>query len=251
MKNFITKKQSVVQDILSKALDRLIVNRIEDGAFTDEEEIKSTRYYFSTLEGLECLLIPFVNLPKLHFWEPFKKKYPELRNIIIDDINFVLNFNRGQEQPPNEHGLPYFIKGGYSKERKPYWTSECSSFTISVLTNFLILKKKYGFSSKHSEREILDIIQKNCDWVSSCKRYKSGWSWIHSTPDHHPWPTWSLLDTFEELRWLPSTHKVFNNLEKELLEVVDNILSSFKQNTPSPYLSLWNEKVNIDRKSVV
>ena len=63
-KSLITDKSEEVYTILYEALDRLIINRINDGAFTDQEDV-SAKAYFSTLEGLEALLIPFVTLPKI------------------------------------------------------------------------------------------------------------------------------------------------------------------------------------------
>ena len=71
---------------------------------------KRCKILFSTLEGLECLLIPFVSLDRNQFWEPLRNKYPGLKNIIIDDINFILSYNREQDNPPKEHGHPYFTQ---------------------------------------------------------------------------------------------------------------------------------------------
>jgi hypothetical protein len=234
----ITNNPDKVYSLLYKALERLIINRLEDGAFTDEEEVKDVRYYFSTLEGLECLLIPFVNLDKNQFWEPLKNKYPGLKNIIIDDINFILSYNRGQEKPPKEHGYPYFTQ---RRGRDPYWTSECSSFTLSVLTNFLELRRKFGLPPSPSKKVIEEIIKTNFEWVQLCKKDR-GWSWIPEAPEH-PWPTWSLLDTFEEILLYPSTKSLFKGFEKKCEEVVENIISNFNDSTSGSYLSEWQEKV--------
>jgi hypothetical protein len=238
MNVLITKNPNKIYSLLYNAIERLIINRLEDGAFTDEKEVKDVRYYFSTLEGLECLLIPFVNLPENHFWNPLKNKYPDLKNIIIDDINFILSYNREQDTPPKEHGFPYFTQ---RRGRDPFWTSECSSFTLSVLSNFLELRRKFGLPPSPSKKVIEEVIKTNLEWVQLCKK-DSGWSWIPEAPEH-PWPTWSLLDTFEEFLLYPSTKIFIKGLDKKCEEVVENILISFKENTPDSYLSEWQKKV--------
>jgi hypothetical protein len=239
MGTLITDNPDKVYSTLYKALERLILNRREDGAFTDEEEVKEVRYYFSTLEGLECLLIPFVSLDKNQFWEPLKNKYPELQNIIIDDINFILSYNLGQEHPPKEHGAPYFVQG---KRKVPYWTSECASFTLSVLSNFLEMRRLYGLPQNPKKKAIEEALKLNFDWLQYCKRDRRGWSWTTETPEH-PWPTWSLLDTFEELLWYQPTKNLFKGFEKECDEIVGNIVSGFSENPLGHYLSIWQEKV--------
>ena len=241
MSILITKTPERVQSCLFKALEILIINRLNDGAFTDEEEVRDIRYYFSTLEGLECLLIPFINLPKNHFWEPLKHKYPKLKNIIIDDITFILDFNRGKDRPPKEHGAPYFMESHYRK-KLPYWTSECSSFTLSVLANFLELRSKFSVGQSISKRDVEHVIRLNYDWTKLCKRDKRGWAWIYETKEHF-WPTWSLLDTFEEILWYQSTKKMFNTLETECEEVVDYIIEKFNESKLGLYFSEWNEKI--------
>lgn len=234
----ITNNSDKIYSLLNKALERLITNRLIDGAFTDADEVKDVRYYFSTLEGLECLLIPFVNLPPNQFWNPLKEKYPGLKNIIIDDVNFILSYNLEQEKPPQEHGSPYFTQ---RRGRDPYWTSECSSFTLSVLTNFLELRRKFGLPPSPSKKIIEEVIKTNFDWVQLCKK-DSGWSWIPEAPEH-PWPTWSLLDTLEEVSLYPSTKGLFKNLNKKCEEVAEKIIASFNENSSGSYLSEWQEKV--------
>lgn len=234
----ITKNPDKIYSLLYKALERLIINRLEDGAFTDADEVKDVRYYFSTLEGIECLLIPFVNLPPNQFWNPLKDKYPDIKNIIIDDVNFILSYNREQEKPPPEQGSPYFTQ---RRGRDPYWTSECSSFTLSVLTNFLELRRKFGLPPSPSKKVIEEVIKTNFDWAQLCKK-DSGWSWIPEAPEH-PWPTWSLLDTLEEVSLYPSTRGLFKNLNIKCEEVAEKIIASFNENAPGSYLSEWQEKV--------
>lgn len=237
----ITKKPQDARSSLQKALEKIIINRLEDGAFTDEEDVKDTRYYFSTLEGLDCLLIPFVTLPKNQFWDPLQRRYPKLKSVIIDDINFILSFNRDQYQPPNEHGNPYFITGP-RRRGKPFWNSECSSFTLSVLANYLELRRKFGVTQGISKRDVERAIKKNYDWVRRCKRDNEGWAWVHEA-DEHPWPTWSLLDTFEEILWYRSTEKMFDMLGEECSEIVDNIVRKFRNQPRGSYFCDWEDKV--------
>lgn len=248
MNKTITRTPEKVVRLLYKALGKLIKNRIEDAAFTDEEDVKDRRYYFSTLEGLECLLIPLVNLPKNIFWEQLKSEYPELKNLIIDDINFVLNFNRGQENPPIEHGRPYFKEGGPGRIDKPYWTTECSSFTISVLTNFFKLRNKFGLLKSPSNQDVKDIIDMNFRWVQPCRKSRQGWSWISEEENAHPWPTWSLLDTFEEVLWNQPIKKMFSTLEMDCSETINYIIERFTNQRHVPYFSEWNKNV-LQRKA--
>jgi hypothetical protein len=236
MSSLITDNPEKAYKLLYKTLDRLIANRIADGAFTDEEDVKD-RKYFSTLEGLESLLIPFVTLPKNLFWEPLKEKYPKLKSIIIDDINFILDFNKNESFPPQEHGYPYFV-GAHYRKSEPIWTSECSSFTLSVLANFLELRRKYNIGQNISKRTIEKVILTNYNWVKNCKRDKTGWAWTHQTSEH-PWPTWSLLDTFEELVTYRSTNKIISDLGDECKEVVKHIVGKFNND----FSNLWNDKV--------
>ena len=88
---------------------------------------------------------------------------------------------------------------------------------------------------------IEEVIKSNFEWVQLCKKDR-GWSWIPEAPEH-PWPTWSLLDTFEEVLLYPSTKSLFKGLEKKCEEVVEDILVSFKESTSGSYLSEWQEKV--------
>lgn len=239
MTSRITKEPEKVARLLFDALDKLIVNRIKDGAFTDEEEV-TTRAYFSTLEGLEALLIPFVNLPKNLFWDPLKAKHPDLIDIMIDDVKFVLSFNVKGEMPPKEQGIPYFVQGKGVRQT-PYWTSECASFTLSVLTNFLMLRRNYGLPSTPEDAKIINAINANLKWVKFCKR-DIGWSWTTDSPSH-PWPTWSLLDTFEEMINCDLLKKLHDEVTGEFEEILARIEKSFKTNIAGTYLNDWEERV--------
>lgn len=88
----ITEQSKEVCSALFNALDKLVSNRIKDEAFTDQEDV-TTKSYFSTLEGLEALLVPFVNLPQNIFWEPLKNKHKELINSISVKNNKVISYN--------------------------------------------------------------------------------------------------------------------------------------------------------------
>ncbi len=240
MNVLITDNPKQIQTLLYNTLDKLIIKRIEDGAFTDQEEAK-TKSYFSQLEGLETLLIPFVNLPRTYFWEPLKNKYSDLVKIIIDDIDCVLSANPDAELPPEDQGEPYFEGKKGSTRRIPYWTSECSSFTLSVLTNFLELREKFGLPPKPSNEEIINVIKSNLKWVDLCKK-GNGWSWTNDSTIH-PWPTWSLLDTFDEMLDSQLIKEMHNSISQECGSVIGYIVNSFNTIGQDSYLHQWNEKI--------
>ena len=223
------------------AIECLIRNRIKVSAFTDQEDVHE-RQYFSTLEGLDAILIPLVNLPKNFLWQPLVSKYPELINIIIDDLNFIIGMNLEREQPPEEHGMPYFTEKRGTRQ-DPYWTTECSSFTLSVLINYLKLEEKYNLKRpKIPKTRALDVIRLNVDWVSKCRRNSDGWSWTFKT-DAHPWPTWSLLDSFEELLSLPKYQHQYRYLQQQCDSITSTIIKSFLDTTEESYLTQWRKKV--------
>lgn len=236
----ITDQPQVVGNVLIKALEKLIINRINDGAFTDQEEVTG-RAYFSTLEGLDALFIPFVNLPKNIFWDSLKKKYPQLVDFIIDDINFILNFNI-QNKPSDDQGIPYFVQRKGVK-RSPYWTSECASFTLSVLTNFLMLRTKFGLPTSPDDAKVFSAINNNLSWVELCKRSDNGWSWTNDSPSH-PWPTWSILDTFDEMINCDLLPEFKAEITAETQGILARIEHSFKEkDIPGTFLSAWEERV--------
>lgn len=236
--NMITQKPQDVYEILYKALERLILNRISDRAFTDQEDVIS-KGYFSTLEGLEALLIPFVNLPKNMFWDPLRQRYKELPEIISEDIDFVLSHNKKEAVPPKEQGTPYFEQGKGIR-LTPYWTSECASFSLSVLTNYLMLCEKVGLKGVPSER-IARVIKTNLQWINLCKR-DFGWSWTTDSPSH-PWPTWSILDTFEEMLNCDLLTDLHDLISPEFTPILNKIIESFQTNVVGSYMSNWEEKV--------
>lgn len=235
----ITEKPQEVATVLFQALDKLIANRIEDSAFTDEEEV-ITKGHFSTLEGLEALLIPFVNLPKSLFWDPLHKKYPQLFDLIVEDVNFVLKFNYKKKSPPKEQGIPYFQQRSGAK-LIPYWTSECASFTLSVLTNFISFRNKYGLTSSPTDSKIIEVIKTNFDWIKLCKR-DYGWAWTNDSPSH-PWPTWSLLDTFDEMTECNLLHEMHDTITNEYEEILEKITNSFRKKIAGSYAAEWEQKV--------
>lgn len=233
----ITEDPDQVQSLLYNSLQKLINNRINDKAFFDEVDVND-KVYFSTLEGLECLLIPFVNLPKNQFWVLFNDQYADLANLILEDIKFILQFNRGHIIAPKEQGLPYFTHRKLIRYHS-YWTSECASFTISVLANFLELNRKFDVSKDINEEEIESVIKQNIEWVNALKRGHDGWAWINDQTRAHPWPTWSILDTFEEIKDYQSTRITFHNIEKECDDVVSHILAGFKDRSSGSYYDNW------------
>ena len=239
MSLLITDQPKEVVKILYNALDKIIANRIYDGAFKDEEEI-ATKAYFSTLEGLDALLIPFVNLPKNIFWDPLKAKYPQLIDLITEDIKFVLSFNT-QDMPPKGQGDPYFVQGkGFRKT--PYWTSECASFTLSVLTNFLELRERFGLTQVPEDQRIMEAIKANLKWSKLCKR-DTGWSWTTDSASH-PWPTWSILDTFDEMISCNVLQDLHHAISEEFDGILRKIEHSFKiKDVPGTFLTDWDEKV--------
>ncbi len=236
-KRLITDKPEEVYTILYKALERLISNRINDGAFTDQEDV-SAKAYFSTLEGLEALLIPFVNLPKT-LWDSLTLHNKELPEIIAEDISFVLSHNSKEDNPPKEQGAPYFEQGKGVRQT-PYWTAECASFTLSVLTNYLKLTEKVGLAHTLTPK-IIKAITTNLQWIKLCKR-DIGWSWTNDSPSH-PWPTWSILDTFEEMLNCDSLKDLHASLDTESSPMLNKIIESFKTDVVGSYLSDWDEKV--------
>ncbi len=236
-KSLITDKPEEVFKILYEALDRLIINRINDGAFTDQEDV-SAKAYFSTLEGLEALFIPFVTLPKT-LWDSLRLRHKELPEIIAGDISFILSYNSNEDTPPKEQGAPYFEQGKGVRQT-PYWTSECASFTLSVLTNYLKLCEKVGLA-KPPVPKIIKAIKTNLRWIELCKR-DIGWSWTNDSPSH-PWPTWSILDTFEEMLNCDSLKDLRDSLDNASSPILDKIIESFKIDVVGSYLSDWEEKV--------
>jgi adenosylhomocysteinase len=236
-KSLITDKSEEVYTILYEALDRLIINRINDGAFTDQEDV-SAKAYFSTLEGLEALLIPFVTLPKI-LWDSLRLRHKELPEIISGDISFVLSHNSNEDTPPKEQGAPYFEQGKGVRQT-PYWTSECASFTLSVLTNYLKLCEKVGLAQLPMPK-IIKAIKTNLRWIELCKR-DIGWSWTNDSPSH-PWPTWSVLDTFEEMLNYDSLKDLHASLDNASSPILGKIIESFKTDVVGSYLSDWEEKV--------
>src|SRR3972149_7409776 len=237
-KRFITDKPEEVYTILYKALERLIINRKKDEAFTDQEDVAS-KGYFSTLEGLEALLIPFVNLPKNILWDPLSHRYKDLPEIMARDVNFILRHNLKEDAPPKEQGTPYFEQGKGVRQT-PYWTSECASFTLSVLTNYLTLCEKVGLSCPSTEK-IMIALKINLQWIKLCKR-DIGWSWTTDSPSH-PWPTWSILDTFDEILNCDLLADLHSLIKPDFEPILNKVKESFLTNVVGSYLSDWEEKV--------
>lgn len=238
MKKLICDNSRLVYDALLNALIKLVETRLNDGSFQDQEEVVG-KAYFSTLEGLEALLVPLVNLPKNMLWGPLHKSFSDLQALIEEDIKYILTFNT-REKAPEEQGIPYFIQGKGTKA-SPYWTSECASFTLSVLTNFLEFQQKYGLSFDISNEKIFKAIKNNLDWIKLCK-YDSGWAWTNDTPAH-PWPTWSLLDTFEEIKNCDSLKEFHEQIGSEMDPILEKIKKSFNTNVTGSYLANWTENV--------
>ncbi|MFH1769218.1 MAG: hypothetical protein ABH833_00950, partial [Parcubacteria group bacterium] len=238
MKKLICDNSKPVYDALFNALIKLVETRLIDGSFQDQEEVVG-KAYFSTLEGLEALLIPLVNLPKNMLWDPLHKRFSNLRALIEEDIKYILTFNT-REKPPEEQGNPYFIRGKGIRQ-SPYWTSECASFTLSVLTNFLELQHKYGLSLDISNEKIFKAIKINLDWIKLCK-YDTGWAWTNDT-SAHPWPTWSLLDTFEEIKNCDYLKEFHEQIGSEMDPILEKIKKSFNTNVTGSYLANWTENV--------
>lgn len=226
--------------LLETAIGRLIKNRLEKGYFDDDGELIKERAYCSTLEGLDALLIPLVNLPKTRIFNPTLENYPDVKTIFIDDITFIVNFNLASLQYNSDQGRPYF----YTLKHKPYWACECSSFSLSVLSNYLELKRKYGLQQwKPNSTDINKVIQRNLGWVSTCKR-DNGWAWVPEQLQGHPWPTWSLLDTFNEIHLYKATRdKYYHKLKADCDKIRNYILDSFESNDPNQYGNLWKTKV--------
>lgn len=237
----ITKNPESVYHILYNALDKLIDNRISDKAFTDQEDV-TTKGYFSTLEGLEAILIPIVNLPKNLFWQQIISDRPQLIDILKEDITFVLSYNQKSKGniPPIEQGTPYFIQGKGVRQA-PYWTVECSSFTISVLTNLLSLNEKYGLGIGPGKPKIVSAIGLNLEWVKRCKR-DNGWAWTTDSSSH-PWPTWSILDTFEEVLNNEELDDFHKEIKAECAAISNNICESFETDVAGSYQNEWKTKV--------
>ena len=238
MKKLICDNSKPAYDALLNALIKLFETRSIDGSFRDQEEVVG-KAYFSTLEGLEALLIPLVSLSKNIVWDPLRKHFPDLQSLIEEDINYILTFN-SKDQPPKEQGNPYFIQGKGIRQSS-YWTSECASFTLSVLTNFLELQHKYGLSLDISKRKIFKAIKFNLDWIKLCKR-DTGWAWTNDSPAH-PWPTWSLLDTFDEMKNCDSLTEFHEQIESETESILEKIKKSFKTDVTGSYLADWTENV--------
>ncbi len=179
-------------------------------------------------------------MTKNFFWEPLRSRHPDLVDIINEDIRFVLSLN-SKGGPRDRQGAPYFEQRKGTK-RTSYWTSECASFTVSVLINYLNLCSAYGLQETVKNKDIIATICRNLDWITYCRRGNKGWAWTNDSPVH-PWPTWSLLDTFEELlscSFLESKHAIIG---ADCKAIHDNIIASFTQDVPGTYLNAWNEKV--------
>jgi adenosylhomocysteinase len=245
-KKSITSDSTPVYVDLISALTRLGANRVADGFFRDEVEA-SGKYYFSTLEGLDAFLIPIVNLQNNIGWDTIQKAVPGLVDFLTEDLTYILNSNSSSmKQPPDRHGLPYFVrgKGGYAT---PYWTSECASFTLSVLTNYLNFKQKFGLDLGLNSAKVEKALQSNLLWASSCKR-DSGWAWTVDSTAAHPWPTWSLLDTFDEI--INLEHSMAKKIEPEATAVIDQIRASFSSNIVGSYGQEWHEEVEANPYSI-
>lgn len=150
-----------------------------------------------------------------------------------------------ENSPPDDQGKPYFEMRKGSR-RVPYWTSECSSFTLSVLTNFLRVRKEFGFPGGPTDENVIAGIQKNLEWIKFCKRDKDGWSWTNNSYAHE-WPTWSLLDTFEEmLNCELYKGEIHDSLSRICNEVIDNKVKDFFS-LSAPNSKKWQDKIITSR----
>jgi hypothetical protein len=116
---------------------------------------------------------------------------------------------------------------------------------LSVLTNFLELRNKFSLRAPSPKfSAIRDTLRLQLEWLELCRRNSSGWAWIpNARVQAHPWPTWSILDTFEEVLRAKQLDRDEQNLIKHRCdEVVGNLARQFLDAKKGP-ARRWEKSV--------
>ena len=184
-----------VAKLLTTACRCLVSARLEFGCFRDVEEADA-RYYFSTLEGLESLLIPAFHVDGFTP-DQLLASHADFAAALSDDLSYVLKLSKSGSKR-GEQGMPYF-RSGRGASRTSHWTADCASFTVSVLVKALLLKRlKTNVLATVQATDLKKAVAANVDLLLACGSHDGRWAWLPKSRSGDPWATWSIVETLTD-----------------------------------------------------
>ncbi|MCA1568650.1 MAG: hypothetical protein LC803_23990 [Acidobacteria bacterium] len=224
-------------------------HRLTDDFYKDEEESKR-RYYFPTLEGLEAILIPAIAISDVS-WRTLFSDFPKIRNIVTEDIEYILELNANQKKQ-NQQGAPYFFTGR-GASRRYYWISECGTFTLSTLINTLTLAKLFQDIAPSFNNELLrEAIKHNVADLLGCAVPQGGWSWSKGGKTADAWATWSVIETFTDYLDYTDQYKIrfpeSKNIKNTLSVTAEYLSAQLDWRSKDTITGIWHEKVYENRR---
>ena len=230
-----------IRDQVLAAVRRIVQLRKLEGFYKDDQE-SSAKHYFTTLEGLESILIPSLALG----YSDIASEITDIIFVLEEDLEYILRFNAKRSRRKNQ-GTPYFVTGrGAGKEY--YWLSECAAFTLSTLINILQVAQLCPTKAPNfSEHTLNHAIRRNLKDILECQTENGGWSWSKGGKSADAWATWSIVETLSDylsysnkpkLR-LPGIKKVKASLDRARSYLSDQLTLA----DPKALSSRWHREV--------
>ncbi len=191
--------KKTITSLVEGAVEGIINRRISDSAFLDNVDVKK-RFFTSTCEGIESILIPSSVFPQLTL-QKLSEKFPQLPEILFDEADFLIKriIKSESDLAP---GDPYLKRGGSIKkaDRNQLPNLDSTSFIVSTLIDIReqILNGNLKVNKEFSS-PINDIIN---DGISTIVKYHikgKGWPSGIGDPNTHLYFMWSALETLRDV----------------------------------------------------
>lgn len=242
------KPHEQIPDLLRASILQVAKRRLIHTFYKDDKE-STERYYFPTLEGLEAILIPAIALKEAR-WPTLVSDFSELREIVSEDIQYVLSLNTTAKK--QQQGAPYFAAGRRANT-KYFWISECGAFTLSTLINALTISRLFPKQAPSFDNaQLRHVIGQGVSDLLACAVSRGGWSWSKGGRTADAWATWSVVETFTDyLEYTEQFDIRFPEITKvrsALANTADYLKGQLDWQSTDTIAGIWYQKVYEKRR---
>jgi len=200
--------------IVTKAINAICKRRCASNGFTDDGEAKE-RFFVSTCEGLECILLPCCEFEKINL-SIFLKQFPKLLKCLQSDVDYLISRVKISDKGDEFvfPGDPYLKIGIKVNPESQLPNLDSTAFAVSSMLHLkTVIEREHHLKKEFPISAMSDLIKHGLSQIKESHIPNQGWPWRRSSEKTHIYFTWSVLETLSDVFEYDSKGELFDEYD--------------------------------------
>lgn len=200
--------------ILKEAVIALCRRRCATDGFYDDREVKD-RGFVSTCEGLECILLPCLDVERINLTS-LLKQFPKLLECLQSDVDYLIfrskvSNKEGEFEFP---GDPYLGKSSRVTPENQLPNLDSTAFAVSTMLHLKTVIERENYSQEKLPISVMkNMIRNGLSQIKESHISKEGWPWRRGSKETHTYFTWSVLETLSDVFEYDPNEELFDEYD--------------------------------------